>query len=74
MTARRPEDYEAWRERGRKVGRQLLALLDAMALEEAIRASGSGDLRPVTYRHPELGTAYRLGLQDALKEYRNDDH
>jgi hypothetical protein len=60
-------DFDAWREKGRKVGRQLLATLDVMALEEVIRASGSN---PEVHRNALLSHAYQSGLRDVLREYR----
>jgi hypothetical protein len=60
-------DFEAWREKGQRVGRQLVQALDVMALEEAIRTTSTGLERA---RHRDANYAYRLGLQDVLREHR----
>jgi hypothetical protein len=60
-------DFEAWRTRGQRVGRQIIQVLDVIALEEAIRVASTGLERA---HRRETGYAYRLGLRDALKEHR----
>jgi hypothetical protein len=60
-------DFEAWRTRGQRVGRQIVQALDVMALEEAIRVASTGLERD---HRRETSYAYRLGLRDVLREHR----
>jgi hypothetical protein len=62
-------DYTVWREKGHKIGRQLLESLDVMALEEAIHKPGRNGSDPELRRHPDRSNAYRVGLRDALREH-----
>jgi hypothetical protein len=63
-------DFQAWREKGRKIGRQLLGELDVMALEDAIRAAGSRSTEAAGRRSVEQTHAYTAGLQEVLREHR----
>jgi len=62
-------EYDVWREKGRMVGRQILATLDVMALEEAVRASSPSNANRDPQRHSQA-LAFRIGLRDALRECR----
>jgi len=62
-------EYDAWREKGRVVGRQILATLDVMALEEAIRSATPGNANRDPQRHSQA-LAFRIGLRDVLRECR----
>jgi hypothetical protein len=62
-------DYETWREKGHKIGRQLLESLDVMALEAAIHRPGGNRADAELRRHPDRSNAYRVGLRDALNEH-----
>jgi hypothetical protein len=63
-------DIQAWRAKGRRIGRQILEKLDEIAVMELIRASGSD---PEAHRNPLFSHAYSAGLRDALKEHRQAD-